>query len=112
MTDTLQPQNYTYILRCADGSLYTGWTNDLEKRLKSHNAGTASKYTRSRRPVELAWHTVSDTKQQAMSLEARIKRLSRADKQKLIDGTAALESLLSPPSPSAPPKNKKKRRRK
>lgn len=100
LTETIKmiKTNYTYILRCADGSLYTGWTNDLEKRLKAHNAGTASKYTRSRRPVALVWHTASATKEQAMSLEARIKRLPRADKLKLISGEAALESLLSPPT--------------
>lgn len=100
LTETIKmiKTNYTYILRCVDGSLYTGWTNDLEKRLKAHNAGTASKYTRSRRPVALVWHTTSATKEQAMSLEARIKRLSRADKLKLISGEAALESLLSPPT--------------
>ena len=48
--------NYTYILRCADGTFYTGWTNDLEKRLKAHNAGTGGKYTRARRPVRLIWY--------------------------------------------------------
>ncbi len=47
--------NYTYILRCADGTLYTGWTNDLERRLAAHNAGKGSKYTCSRRPVELVY---------------------------------------------------------
>ena len=87
-------QNYTYILRCADGSLYTGWTNDLSKRLKAHNAGTASKYTRSRLPVELTWYTISDTKQEAMHLEAFIKKLSRAEKLALISGTTDLVGLL------------------
>lgn len=76
--------NYTYILRCADGSLYCGWTNDLDKRLKSHNAGTGSKYTRTRLPVELLYYESFETKQEAMSREYHIKRLSRAEKLKLI----------------------------
>ena len=76
--------NYTYILRCSDGTFYTGWTNDLEKRLKAHNDGTASKYTRARRPVELAYFEVFETKQEAMSREYAIKHISREEKQKLI----------------------------
>ena len=76
--------NYTYILRCADGSLYTGWTNDLEKRLKRHNAGLGSKYTRARRPVELVYSESFSDKSAAMSREAEIKRLSRAEKLQLI----------------------------
>ena len=76
--------NYTYILKCADGSLYFGWTNNLEKRLSAHNAGTASKYTRTRRPVELAYFEQFETKQEAMSREYHIKRLTREEKLKLI----------------------------
>ncbi len=76
--------NYTYILKCADGSLYCGWTNDFEKRLSAHNAGTASKYTRTRRPVELAYFEQFETKQEAMSREYHIKRLTREEKLKLI----------------------------
>ena len=79
--------NYTYILRCADGTLYTGWTNDLEKRLASHNAGTGGKYTRTRRPVELVYFEEFDTKEQAMSREWHIKRLSRSEKLALINGS-------------------------
>ncbi|MGN1003023.1 MAG: GIY-YIG nuclease family protein [Oscillospiraceae bacterium] len=82
-------ENYTYILRCADGSLYTGWTNDLEKRLKAHNAGTASKCTRSRRPVELVYQESFETKAQAMRREAQIKRLSREEKLRLVEGNTA-----------------------
>lgn len=78
--------NYTYILKCADGSLYTGWTNDLEKRLQAHNAGTASKYTRTRRPVELAYFEEHETKEEAMSREWHIKQLSREKKMELING--------------------------
>lgn len=77
--------NYTYILRCADGTFYTGWTNDLEKRLKSHNAGTASKYTRARCPVELVHFEEFDTKQEAMRREAAIKRLTKAQKLEIIE---------------------------
>ncbi len=76
--------NYTYILKCADGSLYCGWTNNLEKRLSAHNAGTASKYTRTRRPVELAYFEQFETKQEAMSREYHIKRLTREEKLKVI----------------------------
>ena len=76
--------NYTYILKCADGSLYCGWTNNLEKRLSAHNAGTASKYTRTRRPVELAYFEQFETKKEAMSREYHIKRLTREEKLKLI----------------------------
>lgn len=71
---------YVYVLRCADGSLYTGWTDDLERRLQAHAAGTASKYTRSRLPVRLAaWFTLADARS-ARSLEARFKRLTRRQK--------------------------------
>ncbi|MBR2853253.1 MAG: GIY-YIG nuclease family protein [Clostridia bacterium] len=76
----------TYLLRCADGTLYCGWTNDLEKRLAAHNSGKASKYTRSRLPAELVWYETFETKQEAMSREARIKRLSRQQKLDLIEG--------------------------
>ncbi len=78
--------NYTYILRCADGTLYTGWTNDMRKRLAAHNAGTAAKYTRpqSRRPAELVYLEAFETKEEAMSREYRIKQLTREEKDKLI----------------------------
>ena len=77
--------NYTYILRCSDGTYYTGWTNDLQKRLASHNDGTGSKYTRTRLPVELVYSECFETKQEAMRREWEIKQMHRADKQKLID---------------------------
>ena len=75
-----------YMLRCADGSLYTGWTNDLTRRLAAHNAGTASKYTRPRRPVELVYHETFATREEAMAREWAIKQLSRAEKLALIRG--------------------------
>lgn len=77
--------NYTYIVRCVDGTLYTGWTNDLEKRMKAHNSGSGAKYTRTRRPVELVYFEKFDTKQEAMSREWHIKRLSREEKFTLIN---------------------------
>ena len=58
--------NYTYILKCKDETLYTGWTNDIEKRLEAHNAGKGAKYTRSRRPVELVYLEQFETKEEAM----------------------------------------------
>lgn len=76
--------NYTYILKCSDGSLYTGWTNDLEKRIAAHNAGKGAKYTKSRRPVILVYYEAFETKEEAMQREYRIKRLPRAEKEKLI----------------------------
>ena len=60
--------NYVYILRCADESLYTGWTNDLEKRVKTHNAGKGAKYTKTRLPVELVYYEEYEEKGEALSL--------------------------------------------
>ena len=73
------------MLRCADGSLYTGWTTDPERRLKAHNAGRGAKYTRSRRPVELAYLEQWDTPREAMRREWQLKQLSRAEKLALIE---------------------------
>ena len=69
-----------YIVRCADGSLYTGITNDLAARLKKHNAGTGAKYTRARRPVRLVWSEKKSSEGAARRREAMIKRLTRAEK--------------------------------
>jgi len=77
--------NYAYILRCADGTLYCGWTNDLDLRLKKHNNGLASKYTRSRLPVELVYFEEFESKEEAMSREWHLKQLTRAQKLKLIE---------------------------
>ncbi len=73
-----------YLLRCRDGSLYTGITNDLPKRLKAHAAGRASKYTRSRLPVRLAYSEPQKSKSAALKREAAIKRLRRAEKDRLV----------------------------
>lgn len=77
--------HYTYILQCSDGSLYCGYTNNLEKRLKAHNAGTASKCTRARRPVTLVYYESFDTRQEALSREWHIKKLTRTEKLGLIN---------------------------
>jgi putative endonuclease len=82
------PVAFVYLLRCADGSLYCGWTNDPERRLAAHRAGTASRYTRARRPVELARVFQVPDRSAALREEARIKRLTRAAKLALIDATA------------------------
>lgn len=76
--------NYTYIVRCADGTLYTGWTNNLEKRLAAHNSARGAKYTRSRRPVVLVYTEAYLTESEAMRREWQIKQLSRAQKEALI----------------------------
>ena len=77
--------NYTYIVECADGSLYCGWTNNLEKRIADHNAGKGAKYTKTRLPVKLAYYEEFDTKEEAMSREWHIKQLRREKKMELID---------------------------
>lgn len=76
--------NYTYIVECSDGTLYTGWTNNLEKRLEAHNAGKGAKYTKTRRPVKLVYQEQFETKEEAMSREYHIKQLGRKEKLKLI----------------------------
>ena len=76
---------YTYILRCAYGTYYTGWTTDPDRRLKAHNSGKGSKYTRSRLPVELVHLEQFETKEEAMSREWHIKHMTRQEKQALID---------------------------
>ena len=75
---------YTYILKCKDDSLYTGWTNDLKKRITSHNAGKGAKYTKARRPVELVYYEEFQTREEAMKREYAIKQLSRKEKEALI----------------------------
>ena len=80
-----QPKRWlVYLLRCSDGSLYTGITNDLPKRLAAHLAGQASKYTRSRLPVAVAYTEPQKSKSGALKREAAIKRLRRAAKNRLV----------------------------
>ena len=76
--------SYTYIVQCSDGTFYTGWTNDIKKRVLTHNAGKGAKYTRSRTPVKLVYLEQSESKEKAMRREAQIKRLSRDEKEQLI----------------------------
>ena len=77
-------ENYTYIVKCADGSLYTGWTNHLKERVAAHQSGHGAKYTRGRRPVELVYYETFSTKEEAMSREYAIKHMNRTDKLALI----------------------------
>ena len=76
---------YTYIVRCSDNTLYTGYTNDLDNRIKAHNLGRGAKYTRGRGPVELVYFVEYPTKEEAMSREWHIKRLTRPEKDKIIE---------------------------
>lgn len=80
-----QGEHFVYILRCADGSFYTGYTNNLEKRLAAHNDGSGAKYTRVRTPVELVYYEEYENKTDAMRREALIKQLSKRQKEKLIN---------------------------
>lgn len=79
-----------YMLKCADGTIYTGYTFDMEKRLAAHNAGVGAKYTRSRLPVNLLWSCELPTARQVRSAEVYIKRLTRADKLRLAAGELSL----------------------
>ncbi len=82
---------YAYLLRCSDGSLYAGWTNDLEKRLKAHNQGCGAKYTRGRRPVMLAYCEVYQERRAAQMRECELKRLSKTEKEALVKAYQAKE---------------------
>ncbi len=75
---------YTYMVECSDKSLYTGWTNDLEKRLQAHNAKKGAKYTKSRTPVKLVYYEAFATKQEAMRREYEIKHYTRKEKEALV----------------------------
>jgi putative endonuclease len=78
------PDHYVYVLRCADDTLYTGYTTDVERRVAEHDAGEGAKYTRGRTPVELVHVEAFDSKSAAMSREYEIKQYSRAKKERLI----------------------------
>lgn len=82
---------YVYILECADGTLYTGWTNDLTARLAAHNSGRGAKYTRGRAPVKLAFSEVFDDRSEALGYEAALKKLTRTEKLNLIAGRRAAD---------------------
>ena len=81
--------NYTYLLRCADGSLYCGWTTDPARRLAAHNAGRGAKYTRSRLPAELVYTEAFADRRDALSREWHIKRMTKAGKERLVQSAAA-----------------------
>lgn len=86
--------NYTYMLRCSDGTLYTGWTNDLSHRIAAHNAAKGAKYTRSRLPVSLVWFEIHPSKSEAMRREQEIKHMSRTEKLALIASGSNIEEEL------------------
>lgn len=76
--------HFVYILRCEDNSLYTGYTTDVEKRLEVHNSGKGAKYTRARLPVRLVYYKRVDSKSTGLKLEARIKKLTKNQKEALV----------------------------
>ncbi len=84
-------ENYTYIVECRDGSWYTGWTKNLEKRIEAHNSGRGAKYTRSRRPVKLIYFECFETGSQARRREYAIKQLTRQQKERLIQAKEMTE---------------------
>ncbi len=77
---------YVYILECSDGTYYTGYTNDIERRIKLHNAGKGAKYTRDRRSVELVWCREYKYFKKAFLMEKKIKKLTREQKERLVNG--------------------------
>ncbi|GGM59048.1 putative endonuclease [Halarchaeum rubridurum] len=77
--------HHVYVLECADGTFYTGYTTDIERRVREHDAGEGAKYTRGRTPVELRYTETYESKSAAMSREYEIKQLSRAQKERLIE---------------------------
>lgn len=85
--------NYTYIVRCRDGTLYTGWTNNLEKRMEAHNSGKGARYTKSRRPVKLVYYEEFETKEEAMSREYAIKHMKKSKKEKLLEKTVPPDTV-------------------
>ena len=99
----VEKRNYTYMVRCQDGSLYTGWTNDIEHRIEAYNSGRGAKYTKARRPVKLVYYETFLTKQEAMKREYEIKRMTKREKESLL-GTGEKPIgdgvfLKKPPSP-------------
>ena len=83
-------KNYTYMLLCADGTYYTGWTNQIRKRIRAHNSVKGAKYTKGRGPLKLVYLEISDTKEAAMKREAAIKKLTRREKEALIQTEESL----------------------
>lgn len=83
---TEEKKNYVYIVRCSDGTYYTGWTTDIENRIRAHNEGRGAKYTRARRPVKLVRLETYASKGEALSRERAIKKLTCGQKEALIRG--------------------------
>ena len=77
---------YTYIVCCRDETLYTGWTTNLEARIRKHNMGTGARYTRSRRPITLVYYEIFESRHEAMSRKAKIKQMNRGEKLEMIRG--------------------------
>ncbi|HEY9788928.1 MAG TPA: GIY-YIG nuclease family protein [Candidatus Obscuribacterales bacterium] len=97
---------FAYIVECADGSLYTGWTDDIERRIAAHNAGKGARYTRSRLPVRLLNHWQFGSKGEAMSFEWHVKQMSRKEKLDLVAGCSAPSHIacrINPPRLSLQP---------
>ncbi len=84
------------MLECADGSFYIGWTNDLEKRVRTHNSGRGAKYTKSRLPVKLVYFEEYETEHEARSREVYMKRLTRREKEELKSGFSADKQTADP----------------
>ncbi|WP_324665628.1 GIY-YIG nuclease family protein [Haloarcula sediminis] len=89
MTTTRSPDHCAYVVRCSDDSFYTGYTTDVERRVREHDAGEGAKYTRGRTPVELVHVERFESKSAAMSREYEIKQLSRSEKEQLVAGEGA-----------------------
>ncbi|RKM62312.1 GIY-YIG nuclease family protein [Butyrivibrio sp. CB08] len=87
-------KHYAYIVECADGTYYCGYTNDLKKRMKTHNDGKGAKYTRARLPVRLIYFEEFESKEEAMSREYHLKELTHAQKKKLSEDFKVPESLV------------------
>lgn len=88
--------NYVYILQCSDGTFYTGYTNNLKKRILNHNSGHGSKYTRGRCPVKLVYYETYETKNEALKREFEIKKLARIEKAALISSGKSDISKIEP----------------
>lgn len=81
----MEEKHYAYMLRCADNTIYSGYTNNLEKRLEAHNSGKGAKYTKNRRPVKIVYFETFENKQEAMRREYQFKQLTRKQKEILIN---------------------------
>lgn len=87
---------YTYIVQCADGTFYTGWTTNLAARMTAHNAGTGARYTRSRRPVALIYYELQPNESLARKREWAIKHMSRKAKEMLVAGFTGPDGVMAP----------------